>query len=141
MNVNQLLADDRAVSPVVGVAILIAITVILAAVIGGVVLGLNTESAESPQASLQFEYNDTSTDLTIRHTGGESLDSDHVVVRGQAVDDGSGTFSSEVDLPRDLDAGQSAVVQADTINQEVSVVWQDPNSKEESVVGKHEIEP
>lgn len=136
MKVNQLLADDRAVSPVVGVAILIAITVILAAVIGGVVLGLNTESAESPQASLQFEYNDTSTDLTIRHTGGESLDSDHVVVRGQAVEGGS-----EVDLPRDLDAGQRTVVQADNIDQEISVVWQDPNSKEESVVGQHEIDP
>lgn len=136
-----MLADDRAVSPVVGVAILIAITVILAAVIGGVVLGLNTSSAEAPQASLQFEYEDDTETLTIIHTGGDKLSSDEVIVRGEAVDDGSGTYGSEVDLPADIGSGERTSVQADNIDQQVAVVWQDADSNEEFVLNTYDIDP
>ncbi|WP_311170741.1 type IV pilin N-terminal domain-containing protein [Halobellus ordinarius] len=128
MNVRKLLTDERAVSPVVGVALLIAITVILAAVIGGVVLGLGTSSAEAPQASLQFESDGSY--LLISHEGGDELKSDNVVVRGDATP----AFDT------DLAAGESLNKTSVTLNasEEVSVVWQDPNSNDEAVIGTFE---
>lgn len=59
--------DDRAVSPVVGVALLIAIAVILAPVVGAVAFGLNTSSTDAPQASLTFEQDDTSRGQPVCH--------------------------------------------------------------------------
>src|SRR6056297_1436136 len=50
--------DERGVSPVIGVILMVAITVILAAVIGSFVLGIGGEVQESPQVSLAFETGD-----------------------------------------------------------------------------------
>jgi len=48
--------DDRAVSPVIGVILMVAITVILAAVIGTFVLGLGDSLGDStPQASFTID--------------------------------------------------------------------------------------
>lgn len=61
MQLKNLLNNDenggsRAVSPVIGVILMVAITVILAAVIGTFVLGLGDQVSESaPQANLQFD--------------------------------------------------------------------------------------
>lgn len=123
--------EDRAVSPVVGVALLIAIAVILAAVIGAVVLGIGVGMAEAPQASLEFEEVDDST-LAISHEGGDALDGDEIVLRGD--------FGDEVDDPgfNELRAGDSEEL-ADDVgpNDEVSIVWQDPNSDDESVLATY----
>lgn len=143
MNVKEILTEDRAVSPVVGVALLIAITVILAAVIGAVVLGLGTSSADAPQASLSFEYDyDEGEDgnLTIIHQSGETLDADEVVLRGDGLNEtGESPDEEEIALPEDLNAGQSEEVAAQD-DQTVSVVWQDPNSDDESVIATVEID-
>jgi len=128
MNVHKLFTDDRAVSPVVGVALLIAITVILAAVIGGVVLGLGTSSAEAPQASLQFEYDDGENDLTIHHQGGDKLNADHIEVRSGA---------NTADLNDDLSAGGSDTVDIAIDGERINVVWMDPNSNDETVLGTY----
>ena len=65
---------ERAVSPVIGVILMVAITVILAAVIGVFVLGLADDLGESPtQATLDFDVNDDNV-LIISHQGGDSLD-------------------------------------------------------------------
>ena len=47
MLVKQLLSDDKAVSPVIGVILMVAITVILAAVIGTFVLGLGESVSQN----------------------------------------------------------------------------------------------
>ncbi|ELK55548.1 flagellin-like protein, partial [Haloferax sp. BAB-2207] len=47
MNFKQLLAEDDAVSPVIGVILMVAITVILAAVIGTFVLGLGDQVGDT----------------------------------------------------------------------------------------------
>ena len=130
MKIRTLFTDDRAVSPVVGVALLIAITVILAAVIGGVVLGLGTSSVDAPQASLQFEYDEDDGDVTIYHDGGQPLE-DNVEVRGDVLDDD----------PTDINvsAGGSATVATnETESGEIAVVWVDPNSNDEAVIATYE---
>jgi flagellin-like protein len=58
MNIKQLFHDEDAVSPVIGVILMVAITVILAAVIGTFVLGLGDQvQSSAPNANFQFEYN------------------------------------------------------------------------------------
>lgn len=56
MKLETLLRDDDAVSPVIGVILMVAITVILAAVIGTFVLGLGNQVGNAaPQASLTVQ--------------------------------------------------------------------------------------
>ncbi|WP_337250425.1 type IV pilin N-terminal domain-containing protein [Haloglomus litoreum] len=78
MEFTNLLGDDDAVSPVIGVILMVAITVILAAVIGTFVLGLGDQVSDtSPQASFTFDLTDnapgTADSLTITHDGGDKI--------------------------------------------------------------------
>jgi len=98
--------DERAVSPVIGVILMVAITVILAAVIGTFVLGLGDQVESAPQASFNFDVETDSSAsgdvLSITHRGGDNIDASDIEVRigGQAVGedsaywDGSSTQSS-----------------------------------------------
>ncbi len=62
---NATLFDDRAVSPVIGVILMVAITVILAAVIGTFVLDLGDSVDQNPQAAVSFSE-DGSNSVTVR---------------------------------------------------------------------------
>uniref|UniRef100_UPI003672683A type IV pilin n=1 Tax=Cryptosporangium minutisporangium TaxID=113569 RepID=UPI003672683A len=56
MQLSKLFNEDRAVSPVIGVILMVAITVILAAVIGTFVLGLGDSLTDTtPSASINGE--------------------------------------------------------------------------------------
>lgn len=82
MNIKELFTDDSAVSPVIGVILMVAITVILAAVIGSFVLNLGGSLQQTaPQASFGFDYNGT-TDVTITHQSGDSIDAARLNVTG-----------------------------------------------------------
>ena len=72
---NLFNTDDRAVSPVIGVILMVAITVILAAVIGTFVLGLGDQLGDStPQASYDIDSVDADTnEIEITKTGGQDL--------------------------------------------------------------------
>jgi flagellin-like protein len=79
MKLKQLLSEDDAVSPVIGVILMVAITVILAAVIGSFVLNLGGSLQQSaPQASFDFEY-DAST-VNVTHASGDSLTESQITV-------------------------------------------------------------
>ncbi|GGL33880.1 hypothetical protein GCM10009037_16860 [Halarchaeum grantii] len=85
---NLFNADDRAVSPVIGVILMVAITVILAAVIGTFVLGLgNQVGNNAPQATFDYDYSgDFPSDgsntawINITHQSGQSLDPSSLTV-------------------------------------------------------------
>ena len=74
--------DSSGVSPVIGVILMVAITVILAAVGGAFFLSLGDDKQEENVVT-DFESSiDASTgELTIRHRGGDTLNSDDVQVR------------------------------------------------------------
>lgn len=60
---------------------MVAITVILAAVIGTFVLGLGQEvSQTAPQASLQMELNDDNS-VDIEHNGGDTITADDIAMK------------------------------------------------------------
>ena len=65
--------DERAVSPVIGVILMVAITVILAAVIAAFVFGYGAPAA-APQASMRIvEAEASGGTITIEHTGGDGV--------------------------------------------------------------------
>ena len=94
-------ADDRAVSPVIGVILMVAITVILAAVIGTFVLGLGDQLGDTaPQASFDTDNVAGSGDgvsFDIIKTGGQDIDPNNIVVTvdgtrvGSVADNSTGT--------------------------------------------------
>ena len=83
MKVNNLFnKDDRAVSPVIGVILMVAITVILAAVIGTFVLGLGDSLGDNqPSAQLSVDVNEASETITINHNGGDAIANNTIDVR------------------------------------------------------------
>ena len=127
MNPTQVASDERAVSPVVGTTLLIGITVILAAVIGSVVLGVGVGPAETPQATLSFEVTEDD-EIELRHEGGEPLDADEIVVLDQNGERLAG-------LNGDLHTGERGTIVDDTDGVErISVVWRDPGSDTSEVL-------
>lgn len=64
--------DERAVSPVIGVIMMVAVTVILAAIISMLVLGMGQDVDANAQASFTFEK--TGGDVVITHEGGDTID-------------------------------------------------------------------
>ena len=85
---------DRGVSPVIGVVMMVAITVILAAVVGTYVVGLgDTLTETAPQASFTVEST-TGDTVTIVKTGGDPLDTTQLALSlgGDRIDAG---FSGE----------------------------------------------
>jgi len=70
MQLKNLLDDDDAVSPVIGVILIVAITVILAAVIGTFVLGLGESVNEEPRAGVSFSQDGSgNVDVTLNSEG------------------------------------------------------------------------
>ena len=81
MNLKELFTEDRGVSPVIGVILMVAITVILAAVIGAFVLGIGGEQNATPSASISLDADVDDDDLSdstieIVHNGGQTLELD-----------------------------------------------------------------
>ena len=65
MKLKQFIENDKAVSPVIGVILMVAITVILAAVIGTFVLGLGDSVQQNAQAGVTFDQSGTDVTVTI----------------------------------------------------------------------------
>ncbi|MBN2487619.1 MAG: type IV pilin N-terminal domain-containing protein [Methanosarcinaceae archaeon] len=73
---NQFIMDEDAVSPVIGVILMVAITVILAAVIAAFVFGMGPPET-APQASVRGSAatatDGTSSILKLEHQGGDAI--------------------------------------------------------------------
>ncbi|AGB30826.1 hypothetical protein C488_03330 [Natrinema pellirubrum DSM 15624] len=106
-------SEERAVSPVIGVILMVAITVILAAVIAAFVLDLGQSQGANAQAGMDF--NEDSDQVTITINSVERADKIQV---GTTVS--SSDCSNGGDLPYDMgtDVGGTFVLETDdgTIN-------------------------
>lgn len=81
---------DRAISPVVGVVLMVGIVVALGAVVGGAVLGIGTGVGDTtPQA--QFDVVQNGGTVTITHKAGDTIDPTTITVNGQPGTDIFGT--------------------------------------------------
>lgn len=111
MQISNLWSDDSAVSPVIGVILMVAITVILAAVIASFVLGLGDTTSSAPTASFSQDYDSSGPDVTVTMDSGDPIEAQDIVFRGDALDpstDGEtwATLSS-LDDASNIQAGMS----------------------------------
>lgn len=123
MHFRSLLDDERAVSPVIGVILMVAITVILAAVIGTFVLGLGDQVQQTtPQTQFGFDkgtetiddYTNSSnevdaTTVTVTHESGDTISASNLKV----TVDGETTYGVTDDSSDNIDA-----------NANVTELWQ-----------------
>ncbi len=101
---------DRAVSPVIGVVLMVAITVILASVIGTFVLDMGRNAGRTaPQASLSVTIGAASNNVTIEHAGGDALDAAETRVLIEHVNGSSITFDPAA-ASSTLTVGQSVAL-------------------------------
>ena len=93
---KQMLQDEGAVSPVIGVILMVAVTVVLGAVIGAFVFGIGDKLSEpAPNAQLNFDYDADGNSLDIVHDGGDSITPDNT---GSLAVSGSDIANSGSDL-------------------------------------------
>lgn len=131
MKFRQLFKDEDAVSPVIGVILMVAITVILAAVIGAFVLGLGDSiQTSAPQASFNWDqssetytvvdeasnnYDLSTTVVTLTHSGGDTIDEGNlqIEVNGETawdIDEASDNTNGLWDGTDSIGAGNSITI-------------------------------
>lgn len=91
---ERLQDSERAVSPVIGVILMVAITVILAAVIAAFVLGFGADQDSAPQATLSVEQDADNGNIIFNHQGGDGIDTSDVELVGPG---GSTTEANNTD--------------------------------------------
>lgn len=131
MDLKKLFYDDDAVSPVIGVILMVAITVILAAVIASFVLGLgDSTSSTAPQVSVDCKFpsgagNAPSPTNTMVHAGGDNLDPGPLSVNNGNVTSSpsGGTFSSGETIAED-------------ISRNTKLVWSNPEGGSSNVIAQ-----
>ncbi len=104
---------ERAVTPAVGIVLLVAIVTLIAAGAGSVILGLVDERPPAPDVAMDLESTGDGVHFELRHVSGEGLDGERTRLGGVADEDGlrSGTFR----------AGETATVVP--IADEVTLHW------------------
>jgi len=91
--------NSEAVSPVVGVMLMLVVTIIIAAVVSAYAGGFSQGAVKTPQVTIGAEVRDSSS-ILISHDGGDSLDPASITIKTYIP---SGTYkdmSYEVDLSK-----------------------------------------
>ena len=94
---------DRGVSPVIGVILMVAVTVVLAAVIGASVLDVGNDVGESPSASLDYDGEDTLTVISAQNV-------DSIEANGVELEDPEAGETLDLREGDDLDEGDTFTV-------------------------------
>jgi flagellin-like protein len=110
--------SDRAVSPVIGVILMVAITVILAAVIGSFVLGIGGDISETPQVRLAVSDASDTIDtggtadalFVIEHSGGDTIESDKLTLIVNNASDGDTKLGDITSVDEDLSVGDRKTI-------------------------------
>jgi flagellin-like protein len=127
--------DENAVSPVIGVILMVSITVILAAVIGTFVLGLGENLQQtSPNTNFDFDYtagNDATVDIT--HTGGDSIDADKNTLK---VVDEAGNSVEFTDSS--VSAGDSITFNNVDSGETIRVIWESQTGDNSATLAESE---
>jgi flagellin-like protein len=122
---DVLFDEERAVSPVIGVIMMVAITVILAAVIGAFVLSMGGQQQQPPQASFDFDFEEG--DVTISHSSGDALTRANidVVIGDSAVGESS---LSSAGSDNKYTAGEEIYSGSVDTGDQIRVIWRSSSS-------------
>ena len=133
MQLKNLFTDDSAVSPVIGVILMVAITVILAAVIGTFVLDLGQSVQQTaPQASFDYDYDTDNQTVNITHQAGDSLNNATISIAG----DGNSSISLATPPDGSFEAGDEVAFGDYNTDGTIRVVWTSPNGDNSATLGQ-----
>jgi flagellin-like protein len=99
--------NQEGVSPVIGVILMVAITVILAAVIGTFVLGFADQLQQNPQAVVTFDEDTAAQELDVRLSAVQAADSIWVTAENVGTYTSSGSMAPVDADPGPFDSGAS----------------------------------
>ena len=149
MELKQILRDDDAVSPVIGVILMVAITVILAAVIGTFVLGLGKNiQTTAPTASITFDHGvGNSNEVQVSHEGGETLKPGQISIVFEDADGGVSVSNPDNEPGNwagdsEISAGDTEVIKLSGAYESgdvIKVVWTSDGGETSSVIGDYEV--
>ena len=151
MQLKKLLSEDDAVSPVIGVILMVAITVILAAVIASFVLGLGDTADEvQPNSSISLDNvegdGSTYNDVTVTLTDGDTLNADEIVFRG---DVGNGNFlddesefgsDDQWNVGQSIDLTDSDIDAVDDEDGTLNIVWEESGGDNSATLASFDLE-
>ena len=132
MDIKQFFTDERAVSPVIGVILMVAITVILAAVIGTFVLGLGQNVNSAPQAQIDFRFNQSSSNVNVTHVGGDQLENDTITVTNGSTN--YRTITNNAPFTAGTEIANGTYSSGDTIR----VIYNSPEGGSTSVIAQQD---
>ncbi|MBX0285665.1 type IV pilin N-terminal domain-containing protein [Halomicroarcula sp. F28] len=130
MDIKQLIQDEDAVSPVIGVILMVAITVILAAVIASFVLGLGDSAGDAaPQLSVECD----AANNNITHAGGSDVEGDELTLINSSgdYDIPDGTYTAGEDLANGTSSGGNIDVTGDE-----RIRWENPDGSSSSIIAE-----
>jgi len=146
MRVRVLFAEEEAVSPVIAVILMVAITVILAAVIGAFALSFSENESIAPQVTFKYTYDSeagpNAGELTVRHFAGDTFESDRVRLRGTGLDSGDlGKTWTELDTSissnTNVQTGSRITVGVTDRGFEAELVWESDDGEESSIISRN----
>ena len=130
--------SERAVSPVIGVILMVAITVILAAVIGVFVLEFGSSVSDSPP-TVKFDMTvDSDNNAKILHEGGDVFEADSVSITNNtnsvSITNNTNNESEDIFESGSVSAGDKSnsfnVLDGDTVR----VVWESDNGEKSNIL-------
>jgi len=144
MDITGLFADENAVSPVIGVILIVAITVILSAIVGSFALGLGESQDTAPQSSWKTDYTDGSPDeLILTHESGDPMDPDrlYVIISGSPTAGADGKYQlsgATLGVTSEVEAGDEVTIDGnvdsglDLSGATVRLVWEDEDTDDQA---------
>jgi len=143
--------DDRAVSPVIGVILMVAVTVILAAVIGTFVLGIGSQvTSKTPTSSFEFNLEDngngfagdTDDKIEITHRGGDEVQKEALTLRVAGTDATPLNWDTTEDI---IGAGDTATYNESggsvsiEDGDDLKFIWEDPDGEGSAILAEGEV--
>lgn len=114
---KKFLRDQRGVSPVIGVILMVAITVVMGAVIAGFVYGYLGDTPKAPNVALSVidDPTTTATTLIIKHSGGEDIAANDWKASITGGKESATDFTYQTDTgAKEISTGTTLVVDEDT---------------------------
>ena len=129
MTLAKLFTEERAVSPVIGVILMVAITVILAAVIGTFVLGIAPGDDPAPNAQLSVMESDTNESIDLQHNGGSEIELEDltILVEGDLGNNSIESSLSAGEFRRAIHVNESAEITGSETSSYEVVIRHDPS--------------
>lgn len=155
MKTDERRIENDAVSPVIGVILMVAITVIIAGVAGVFALGIGVVDVDpGPQTQFEFGYDESVTsgtfdadgcadgsftdsngELEIRHRSGESIEADNLMIYGAQPSPPRFHECSSLSAGDDVTVEDTAYVEASD-DDVVRLVWENEGGNTSYTLGK-----